>query len=962
MKKISEIMVAMAMVLAIFVVDGRAAEMSRIEKINVREESGRVSIEFKGSERLRYRVKEYDSPPHFLVQFFNTASGLPYEKVQVNKGNVSDISVKQIRVNGETSTFMSVHLKEPSDFDFDLAPNGQTFRLAVAGKGAGSDTIIARRSENVNSGGANTTASEPRAELDGSYPIIQVPGEKKGSKGTTQIPYAYKPPSEFNEVEIPYKMKDLDTSPYIVGPVILQDADVSQAIRLLSESAGGANIVVQSSLVATKGGITVTLSHITLEDALDIITSSNNWTWRKFGDYYSIMDKNTAMQGVNTVKSGTMYEDTANKMKVVILQPQFSYACRLMSHLQAVIPDVGCDKSKNLLILRGVENDIARAKELLKALDTANTHLTTQPNQVTRLIKFKYIQMTEAFKSELASILVNPYFGGLVIGGGANADKSQDVINSITFDSESSSIVFVGNEEIYNRFFSLVQQLDVPSRQTVVKVIPLKYATVKDVQKMEEIDKYVGTVRSDGKNVKVLYSEATNTITYIGPEEDFERIDKIIGSIDIEDRRYVTEVIKLKYVSAVDLETSEIMDKITMLPGFGTGTKEGATTNVKYDLQTNSIIISSQKQYIENLKNLIVSMDRNQFEIYEFETFRLKYVGTARAINILGSLMSAAQEKGKYPGDGDFFVAPELKTGETFSKEYHKQANKWSVYPNFADNSMYALARPGDMEMIKRIIKDIDVRTDQLKIDVQFVELNRNDESRFKLGYVTKDGKLASGGNVDSSYYFHNYEAGGSKDFFEGSYVVPEDKTMNEYKGGFLAYNTLTNFPAAFSSVLDVLISKINGRIVANPSVMATEANPVTFDFSERLPYAITSFGQIEIRTAHNGFIMTLTPHFKDNYIVLDLVLNVAEITGYMPSTNYPIESAREVTTQIKCESGVPFIIGGMVRSQESNTKVTFPILSDLPVVGSLFKQKKKNVDEFEVVMVITPTVISVND
>jgi len=45
---------------------------------------------------------------------------------------------------------------------------------------------------------------------------------------------------------------------------------------------------------ATAAGITVTLSHITLEDALDIITASNNWTWRKFGDYYAIMSKATA--------------------------------------------------------------------------------------------------------------------------------------------------------------------------------------------------------------------------------------------------------------------------------------------------------------------------------------------------------------------------------------------------------------------------------------------------------------------------------------------------------------------------------------------------------------------------------------------------------------------------------------------------------------------------------------------
>lgn len=955
MKKLTLSMGILAACVTLLAITGFSAESARIEKINFKEQGSQVNIEFKGSERLRYRVKEYDSPPHFLVQFFNTSSALPYEKVQVDKGNVTDISIKEIKVNGETSTFLSVHLKQPSDFDFDLNPGGDIFRLSVAGR------------ESSGLGYASTSPSSPsnvkQEYRDGIVypPSIAVPGDKKG---TTQIPYSYEyEPNEFNEVEIPYKLKDQDSSPYIVGPVILQDADISQAIRLLSEAAGGANIVVQSALVAAGTGITVTLSHITLEDALDIITSSNNWTWRKFGDYYSIMDKDTASQGVNTVKAGTVYEDSASKLKVVIMQPQYSYACRLMGHLNAVIADVGCDKTKNLIILRGEDKDIDRARELLRALDTPTTSLTKGAGQVTRVIKLKYIQLNGEFTKELNSILVNPYFGGLTIGGGKSGDSNQEIINSITLDNETTSIIYVGDEQIYERFYSLIQQLDVPSRQTIVKVIPIRFATVNDLQKMEEIEKFLGTVRSAGKSVKMLFSESTNTVTYIGPEEDFERIEQMINSIDVEDRRYVTEVVKLKYISAVDLSASEVMKKISVFPGFGLGDEKEGTTKIEYDMQTNSVIISTQKQYLQNIKNLIVSMDKNIFEDYEFEVFRLKYIGTARATQIVGHLMSTEANTEEYPGTGQFFWAGKIaSSGEVFSEDAFKQSNKWSISPNFADNSIYVLARAGEMEMIRSIIRDLDTRTDQMKLDVQFVQLSKKDNTNFRLGYVDREGKIAAGGNLNQNYFFHNEQGvGENSDFFGETYQNVENQKLNEFTGGFFAYNTATNFPAAFSSVLDVLVEKIGGRIVSNPSVMATEANPVVFDFADRVPYVVTSFGQIEIRTARNGFYMTIIPHFKDDYIVLNLNILVADIVGYT-SDELPIESAREVNTEIKCQDGIPFIIGGIVRSQETDTKVTFPILSDLPLVGSLFKQKTKRNEEYEVVMVITPSIVKTKD
>ena len=117
----------------------------------------------------------------------------------------------------------------------------------------------------------------------------------------------------------------IDNSPYIAGPVILQDADVSKVVQLLSEAAGGASIIVESKVLEESaasiaqagagggGGITMTLSYITLEDALDVITSANNWAWMKIANSYVIISRDTAGQGLDQIEAAQVYDITAPK-------------------------------------------------------------------------------------------------------------------------------------------------------------------------------------------------------------------------------------------------------------------------------------------------------------------------------------------------------------------------------------------------------------------------------------------------------------------------------------------------------------------------------------------------------------------------------------------------------------------------------------------------------------------------
>jgi len=122
---------------------------------------------------------------------------------------------------------------------------------------------------------------------------------------------------------------------------------------------------------------------------------------------------------------------------------------RPRAKLADVIADVGCDPSTNYLIMRGVQRDLDRAREMISALDVPTQQITKLATQVTKIIRLNYIDLSSGdFSSELNSVITNPYFGGLVQGINGNPTT----VNSISLDKNSNSIIFVGEEKYMNVF------------------------------------------------------------------------------------------------------------------------------------------------------------------------------------------------------------------------------------------------------------------------------------------------------------------------------------------------------------------------------------------------------------------------------------------------------------------------------------------------------------------------------
>ena len=117
-------------------------------------------------------------------------------------------------------------------------------------------------------------------------------------------------------------------------------------------------------------------------------------------------------------------------------------------------------------------------------------------------------------------------------------------------------------------------------------------------------------------------------------------------------------------------------------------------------------------------------------------------------------------------------------------------------------------------------------------------------------------------------------------------------------------------------------------------------------------------------KTAIDGVMLTVVPQIgSDNVITLDVTPALSKILGVDTSTtglsSSPRVEVNQMTTLVRVNDGETAVIGGMIIEEESEKARQVPGIGDVPGAGWLFKGKYSNRVRKELVIFITPHVIS---
>ncbi len=165
----------------------------------------------------------------------------------------------------------------------------------------------------------------------------------------------------------------------------------------------------------------------------------------------------------------------------------------------------------------------------------------------------------------------------------------------------------------------------------------------------------------------------------------------------------------------------------------------------------------------------------------------------------------------------------------------------------------------------------------------------------------------------------------------------------------------------SFLGILDALQQNNVAKILADPTITAVSGRPAHFNVGGELPIIIPSgLGQTTIEYKKFGTQIDFVPIVLGNgNIRLEVRPRVSEIddTRSVNVGNFtvPALKVREVDTAVELKAGQTLALAGLVQTRIEAQERGLPFVSDLPLIGAAFRSVREEVNEIELLILVTP-------
>ncbi|MCX9157524.1 type IV pilus secretin PilQ [Niveibacterium sp. 24ML] len=328
---------------------------------------------------------------------------------------------------------------------------------------------------------------------------------------------------------------------------------------------------------------------------------------------------------------------------------------------------------------------------------------------------------------------------------------------------------------------------------------------------------------------------------------------------------------------------------------------------------------------------------------------------------------------------------------ESFQINYHKAtavaaflrttdqtvlSKRGSVVVDDRTNKLFVSDIGSRLEDVRRIITEIDVPVRQVLIEAQIVEASdaftRN--LGVRMGYggsaggvvgQTADGRSVGRNNFGGSIGQTAYTSGLTDtkvDLLSALGVNLPAASIGATAPGqfsFVLWNSnATRFLALEISALE---ADGRGKVISRPRVMTADQVEALIEQGVELPYlSSTSSGATSVSFKKANLSLKVKPQITpDGKVLMSLDVNKDTPNAqYSTLTGIAIDT-KHVKTEVLVENGGTVVIGGIYTQELRNKSNKIPFLGDLPVAGYLFRDSSKTDDKTELLVFITPKIVS---
>jgi type IV pilus assembly protein PilQ len=336
------------------------------------------------------------------------------------------------------------------------------------------------------------------------------------------------------------------------------------------------------------------------------------------------------------------------------------------------------------------------------------------------------------------------------------------------------------------------------------------------------------------------------------------------------------------------------------------------------------------------------------------QSFQLNYT---KAVTIAQGLTGTGQASGGGSGTTTRILSP-----------------RGSVIAESRTNQLFVSDIPSRLQQVAELIQKLDVPVRQVLIEARIVEAS--DTFGKNLG-VRLGGGIAGGsvGSNNGRPVFGNIGAipvvtaatattpASALTTFTNSNFVNLPSTGVAGNGNAPGTFAISLFNSSFSRMLNLEISALEadgkGKVVSSPRVVTADQTKALIEQGTELPYQVaTSSGATSIAFRKANLKLEVTPQITpEGNIILTLDVN-KDTVGQATTAGFAINT-KHVQTEVLVENGGTVVIGGIFELTETSDESRVPVLGEVPYVGALFRTRNRVANKTEMLVFITPKMIT---
>jgi general secretion pathway protein D len=312
------------------------------------------------------------------------------------------------------------------------------------------------------------------------------------------------------------------------------------------------------------------------------------------------------------------------------------------------------------------------------------------------------------------------------------------------------------------------------------------------------------------------------------------------------------------------------------------------------------------------------------------------------------------------------------------------------ITPIEENNQLLVMATPGEWDSILAAIHRLDISPLQVQIETKILEVSLSGDLEFGVQWYLA-GLIGSA--QDSAEAANNYRY-----TYPPSPTAPPDFVGNIHdrhraslgaNGSVKPPNDGGLFYSFLNKNMEVALHALQkdgvAKALSAPSMVVMNNQQATINVGQQVPINSTSFvglgtgtttggtnttgttplstGISSAQYVNTGVILDVKPRVNPGGLVyMDISQEVSSPgTPASEGANPPINQ-RQLQTQIAVQSGETILLGGLIQEHDITSKSGLPLLSNVPLLGNLFGSTSKTRDRTELIVLITPRVITNQD